>query len=152
MGRFGGDGEGFCSRKRISQYLPTAIPHIAKHLFREVRTPPKWYHTPVLYSVSHRHICAITHLAAYCAIIAGYPKKASATNFCDTIWQVPKPPGSNPLVAERAPWRSSRSCVTGGHRPIGNPYRFLSFLLHTWQPLCDPNSHSWGRPFQLPRG
>ena len=28
----------------------------------------------------------------------------------------------------------------------------LSFLLHTWQPLCNPNSHSWGRLFQLPGG
>ena len=68
------------------------------------------------------------------------------------IWRVPNPPGANPLVAERAPWRSSRSCVTGGQQPIGNPYRFLSFLLHTWQPLCDPNSHLWGRLFQLPGG
>ena len=54
-------------------------------------------------------------------------------------WRVPNPPGANPLVAERAPGRSS------GQQPIRNPYRFLSFLLHTWQPLCDPNSHSWGR-------
>ena len=28
-------------------------------------------------------------------------------------WQVPNPLGANPLVAERAPWRSSQSCVTG---------------------------------------
>ena len=62
------------------------------------------------------------------------------------------PPGANPLVAERAPWRSSQSCVTGGQQPIRNLYRFLSFLLHTWQPLCDPNSHSWGRLFQPPGG
>ena len=68
------------------------------------------------------------------------------------IWRVPNPPGANPLVAERAPWRSSQSRVTGGQQPIGNPYRFLSFLLHTWQPLCNPNSHSWGRLFQLPGG
>ena len=67
-------------------------------------------------------------------------------------WRVPNPPGANPLVAERAPCRSSQSRVTGGQQPIGNPYRFLSFLLHTWQPLCDPNSHSWGRLFQLPGG
>ena len=67
-------------------------------------------------------------------------------------WRVPNPPGANPLVAERAPWRSSQSCVTGGQQPIGNPYRFLSFLLHTWQPLCDPNSHSWRRLFQLSQG
>ena len=32
----------------------------------------------------------------------------------------------NPLVAERASWRSSQSCVIGGQQPIGNPYRFLS--------------------------
>ena len=57
-----------------------------------------------------------------------------------------------PQVAERAPWRSSQSCVTRGQQPIGDPYRFLSFLLHTWQPLCDPNTHSWGRLFQLPGG
>ena len=67
-------------------------------------------------------------------------------------WRVPNPPGANPLVAERAPWRSSQSCVTGGEQPIGNPYRFLSFLLHTWKPLCDTNGHSWGRLFQLPGG
>ena len=48
-------------------------------------------------------------------------------------WRVPNPPGANPLVAERVPWRSSQSGVAGGQQPIGNPYRFLSFLLHTWQ-------------------
>ena len=42
-----------------------------------------------------------------------------------------KPPGANPLVAERAPWRSSQSCVTGGQQPIGNPYRFLSHFFCT---------------------
>ena len=67
-------------------------------------------------------------------------------------WRVPNPPGANPLVAERAPWRSSQSCVTGRQQPIGNPYRFLSLLLHTWQPLCDPDSHLWGRLFPLPGG
>ena len=36
-------------------------------------------------------------------------------------WRVPNPPGANPLVAERAPWRSSQSCVTGGQQPSGNP-------------------------------
>ena len=61
-------------------------------------------------------------------------------------WRVPNPPGANPLVAERVPWRSSQSRVIGGQQPIRNPYRFLSFLLHTWQPLCNPNSQSWGRP------
>ena len=34
-------------------------------------------------------------------------------------WRVPNPPGANPLVAERAPWRSSQSCVTRGQQPIG---------------------------------
>ena len=44
------------------------------------------------------------------------------------VWRVPNPPGANPLVAERALWRSSHSCVTGGQQPIiGNPCRFLSF-------------------------
>ena len=70
----------------------------------------------------------------------------------DGFWRLPNPPGANPLEAERALWWSSQSCVTRGQQPIGNPYRFLSFLLHTWQPLCDPNSHSWGRLFQLPGG
>ena len=65
-------------------------------------------------------------------------------------WRVPNPPGANPLVAGWALWRSLQSRVPGGQQPLGNPYRFLSFLLHTWQPLCDPNSYSWGRLFQLP--
>ena len=38
-----------------------------------------------------------------------------------TAWRVPNPPGANPLVAERAPWRSSQSCLTQGQQPIGNP-------------------------------
>ena len=37
---------------------------------------------------------------------------------CEENWRVPNPPGANPLVAERAPWRSSQSCVTGGQQPI----------------------------------
>ena len=53
-------------------------------------------------------------------------------------WRVPNPPGANPLVAERAPWGSSQSGVAGGQQPIGNPYRFLSFLLRTWQPRATP--------------
>ena len=59
-------------------------------------------------------------------------------------WRVPNPPGANPLVAERAGGRSSQSCVTEGQQTVGNPYRFLSFLLHTRQPLSDPNSHLLG--------
>ena len=46
-------------------------------------------------------------------------------------WRLPNPPGANPLVAERAPWRSSQSRVTGGQQPIGNPYRFLSHFFCT---------------------
>ena len=65
---------------------------------------------------------------------------------------MPIAPGANPLITERAPWRSSQSCATGGQQPIGNPYGFLSFLLHTWQPLCDPNSHSWGKALSATRG
>ena len=42
------------------------------------------------------------------------PKKDSDIVY----WRVPNPPGANPLVAERAPWRSSQSCVTGGQQPI----------------------------------
>ena len=34
------------------------------------------------------------------------------------IWRVPNPPGANPLVAEKASWRSSQSRVTGGQQPI----------------------------------
>ena len=74
--------------------------------------------------------------------------EVSLVFFC---W-VSNPPLANPGVAERAPWRSSQSGVAGGQQPIENPYRFLSFLLHTWQPSLDTNSHSWGRPFQLPGG
>ena len=35
-------------------------------------------------------------------------------------WPVPNPPGANPMVAERAPWRSSQSRVTGGQQPIAH--------------------------------
>ena len=82
----------------------------------------------------------------------GVEEFVPSRKFAPSLWRVPNPPGANPLVAERAPWRSLQSCVTGGQQPIGNPYRFLSFLLHTWQPLCDPNSHSRGRLFPLPGG
>ena len=51
---------------------------------------------------------------------------------------MPNPPLANPRVAERAFWRSSQSGVAGGQQPIGNPYRFLPFLLHTWQHPLDP--------------
>ena len=42
-------------------------------------------------------------------------------------WRVPNPP----LVAERAPWRSSQFGVAGSQQPIGNPYRFLSHFFCT---------------------
>ena len=64
-------------------------------------------------------------------------------------------PFSHPSLGEGghiSGWSSSQSRVTGGQQPIGNPYIFLLFLLHTWQPLCDPNRHLWGRLFQLPGG
>ena len=70
--------------------------------------------------------------------IVGQPRSEKCRKNVRRIWRVPNPPGANPLVAERAPWRSSQSRVTGGQQPIGNFYRFLSFLLHTCQPLCDP--------------
>ena len=50
---------------------------------------------------------------------------------------MPNPPGANPLVAERAPWRSSQSCVTGGPQPIGNPYRFLCHFFCTPGNPCE---------------
>ena len=91
------------------------------------------------------------------------------------IQRVPNPPGANPLVAERATWRSSQSCVTGGQQPVGNPCLEVFAVLcdrgsaACWKslqipviasahlgtpvrPLCDPNSHSWGRLCQLPGG
>ena len=46
--------------------------------------------------------------------------------------------GANPLVAERAPWRSSQSCVwQGGQQPMtGNPYRFLCHFFCTAGKPC----------------
>ena len=66
-------------------------------------------------------------------------------------WREPSPPGANPLVAERAPWKSSQSRVTGGQQPIGNPSRFLSFLLRTWHPCATPIV-TRGEGFQRPGG
>ena len=60
----------------------------------------------------------------------------AATLFAATVRCVPNPPGANPLVAERAPWRSSQSCVTEGQQPIGNPYRFNSHFFCTPGNLC----------------
>ena len=34
------------------------------------------------------------------------------SGFLGKFWRMPDPPGANPLVAERAPWRSSQSRVT----------------------------------------
>ena len=50
------------------------IPHIARHLVREVGTPPRWCDTPPppWYLVSHRYICAIPHFATFCAILVQY--------------------------------------------------------------------------------
>ena len=70
----------------------------------------------------------------------------------DLDWRVPNPPGASPLVAERAPWRSSQSCVTGGQQPIGNPYRLLSFLQHTWQPPVRPQQSLVGKALSATRG
>ena len=56
-------------------------------LLGEVSTAPKWCDTPPppWHLVSHRHICAIPHLATYRAIIVRYPTKTSTKEFCDTI-------------------------------------------------------------------
>ena len=41
---------------------------------------------PSWYLVSHRHICATRHFAAYCVIIVPYPMIKKSTNeFCDAI-------------------------------------------------------------------
>ena len=76
-------------------------------------------------------------------------ERSSGENF----WRVPNPPGANPLVAERAPREVfAVLCDRGSAAYWKSLQRFLSFLLHTRQPLCDPNSHSWGRLFPLPGG
>ena len=50
-----------------------AIPHIARYLLREVSTPPNGAIPPTpWYLVSHRHICAMPHVATYRAIIVRY--------------------------------------------------------------------------------
>ena len=48
-------------------------------------------------------------------------KRSSEIDFFSRFGPSANPPGANPLAAERAPWRSSQSCVTGGQQPIGNP-------------------------------
>ena len=46
------------------------------------------------------------------------PRTPNLSKICPSdCWRVPNPPGANPLIAERAPWR------------------------------CDPNSHSWEGSF-----
>ena len=59
----------------IARYCDTiaAIPHISRYFLREVSIPPSWCATPHCYLVSHRHICAIPHVAMYCAIVVRYP-------------------------------------------------------------------------------
>ena len=55
------------------------------------------------------------------------------------IWRVPNPPGANPLVAERAPWRSSQSCVTGAEQPIGRlPTDSCHFFCTPGNPCATP--------------
>ena len=62
--------------------------------------------------------------------------------------RVPNLPGANPLVAERASWRSSQSCVTGGQQPIGTPYRFLChFLCTPGNPCATPIVTRWEGSF-----
>ena len=58
-------------------------------------------------------------------------KERFSVKIAKNHWRVPNPPGANPLVAERAPWRSWESCVTGGQQPIGNPYRFNCHFFST---------------------
>ena len=63
-------------------------------------------------------------------------------------WRVPNPPGANPLIAERAPWRSSQSRATGGRQPVGNPYRFLChFFCTPGDPCATPIVTRGGGPF-----
>ena len=107
------------------------------------KSPEKWtflslafHNAPSLHTVTSRHFLQIS--------VTFFHKTTQS------VWRVPNPPGANPLLAERAPWRSSQSCVTeGGQQPIGNPYSFLSFLLHTRQPLIGTRGEG---SFPLPGG
>ena len=72
--------------------------------------------------------------------------------FLVKLWRVPNPPGANALVAERAPWRSSQSCVTGGQQPIGNPYRFLSHFFCTPGNPCATPIVTRGKALSATRG
>ena len=47
-------------------------------------------------------------------------------------------PGANPLVAERAPWRSSHSCVTRGQQPLEIPTDSCHFLCTLGNPCATP--------------
>ena len=105
-----------------------------------------------MHIMTEQFLCAPRRGVILADLTPHYLDGGNSTLVIGFYWRVPNPPGANPLVAERALWRSSQSCVTGGQQPIGNPCRFLSFLLRTWQPLCDPNSHLWGSLFQLPGG
>ena len=51
---------------------------------------------------------------------------------------MPNPPAANPLVAERAPWRSSQSCVTRGQQPIGNPSDSCHLFCTPGNPCATP--------------
>ena len=46
--------------------------HIARCFFREVSRPPQWCEIPPHHFALHRHICAMSHFAAYRAIIVRY--------------------------------------------------------------------------------
>ena len=63
----------------------------------------------------------------------------------------PPPPLANHLVAERAPWRSTKRGVAGVSSILEMPTDFvISHAAPT--PSSDPSTHSHGRLFQLPRG
>ena len=76
-----------------------------------------WSHL-VLVTLRARVKDGITHWPRWSAFGSG--KWFFAGGFSRRkVWRVPNPPGTNPLVAERAPWRSSQSRVTGGQQPGG---------------------------------
>ena len=47
-------------------------------------------------------------------------------------------PWCNPLVAERALWRSLQSFVTGGQQPVGNPTDSCHFFCTPGNPYATP--------------
>ena len=54
------------------------------------------------------------------------------------FWQVPNLPGANPLVAERAPWRSSQSYVTGVSSLLEIPTDSCHFFCTPGNPCATP--------------